>query len=302
MQNHKPSRDHLMYGVKPNWEEKTKDGGVRIKQTREKMIIDYIIQNIHKNTEDIGVEQEEEQANDGYNDSEKKQKYKNKYMKFFFARSNSCIERLFISVKNPIYQVWKIWVILCCIGSSYVYGYIAAFEMPDKENSRVLYYLDLGFDIIFYFDVVVQFLLEYKPEDQFNFVRDLTEIAKRYLRTRFFLDLIALIPFVKFFDGPQRKLCYFIKVIRIKKAGYLLSSNTFMRQVKVIFQQRLQKLIDEDPELAENCDLDNNNIMLILMISYFFKTFKLIVIIITVSYFKGMIWYIYCDLTFIPED
>ena len=40
------------------------------------------------------------------------------------------------------------------------------------------------------------------------------------------------------------------------------------------------------------------------MISYFFKTFKLIVIILTVSYFLGMIWWIFCDLTFIenPKD
>ena len=37
--------------------------------------------------------------------------------------------------------------------------------------------------------------------------------------------------------------------------------------------------------------------MIILMISYFFKTFKLIVIILTVSYFLGMIWWIFCDLT-----
>jgi hypothetical protein len=49
--------------------------------------------------------------------------------------------------------------------------------------------------------------------------------------------------------------------------------------------------------LAENSDLDNNNIMLILMISYFFKTFKLVIIILTVSYFIGISWYIFCDLT-----
>jgi hypothetical protein len=36
--------------------------------------------------------------------------------------------------------------------------------------------------------------------------------------------------------------------------------------------------------------------MLILMISYFFKTFKLVVIILTVSYFIGIFWYIFCDL------
>lgn len=53
--------------------------------------------------------------------------------------------------------------------------------------------------------------------------------------------------------------------------------------------------------LANNSDVDNNNIMLILMISYAFKCFKLIVVILTVSYFMGMFWYIYCDLT-LKED
>ena len=37
--------------------------------------------------------------------------------------------------------------------------------------------------------------------------------------------------------------------------------------------------------------------MLILMISYFFKTFKLVIIILTVSYFIGIFWFIFCDLT-----
>ena len=42
--------------------------------------------------------------------------------------------------------------------------------------------------------------------------------------------------------------------------------------------------------------------MTILMISYFFKTFKLIIVIVTISYFMGMLWYIFCDLTFIPVE
>lgn len=65
----------------------------------------------------------------------------------------------------------------------------------------------------------------------------------------------------------------------------------------MLFNKRLEHIINTDPELAENSDIDNNNIMVILMISYFFKTFKLVVIILTVSYFMGMFWYIYCDLT-----
>ena len=38
-------------------------------------------------------------------------------------------------------------------------------------------------------------MLEYKPEDQYNKVRDLSKIGKKYLKTRFFLDLLAIVPF-----------------------------------------------------------------------------------------------------------
>lgn len=74
--------------------------------------------------------------------------------------------------------------------------------------------------------------------------------------------------------------------------------------MKIFFNKKLDRIIQNDPELAENSALDNNNIMLILMISYFFKTFELVIIILTVSYFMGMFWYIFCDLTAIedPDD
>ena len=146
----------------------------------------------------------------------------------------------------------------------------------------------------------LEFLLEFKPEDQYNKVRDITEIAKRYIKSRFLVDAIAMIPFNQFFKEPQPKnvkLFFIIKIIRIQKGFHLLSSNSFMRQVKLLLNKKLERIIQNDPELAENSDLDNNNIMLILMISYFFKTFKLVIIILTVSYFIGIFWFIFCDLT-----
>ena len=53
-------------------------------------------------------------------------------------------------------------------------------------------------------DMGVQFLLEYKPDDQYNKVRDLTKIAKRYISTRFLLDLITIIPFHAFFSESDK--------------------------------------------------------------------------------------------------
>ena len=57
-------------------------------------------------------------------------------------------------------------------------------------------------------------------------------------------------------------------------------------------------MIKNNKTLAENSNIDNNKIMTLILLSYFFKTFKLVVIIITVSYFVGIGWFILCQLTY----
>ena len=127
-------------------------------------------------------------------------------------------DRLVISVENSVYQAWKILVIFICIFSSYIYAYIAAFGIPYLEEQPRFFFVIIVFEVIFGMDIAVQFLLEFKPEDQYNKVRDLTEIAKRYLKSRFFIDALAMIPFHTFFDGQSNdniKLFFIIKIIRI---------------------------------------------------------------------------------------
>ncbi len=68
-------------------------------------------------------------------------------------------------------------------------------------------------------------------------MRDLTEIAKRYFKSGFIFDIIALIPFASFFEetNKHRKLFYLIKVVRMKRGYHLLASNQLMREVKKLF-------------------------------------------------------------------
>ena len=54
------------------------------------------------------------------------------------------------------------------------------------------------------------------------------------------------------------------------------------------------KRLCEDPKLANDVNKDQNKIMTVIMISYMFKTFKLVIIIFQVSYFLGIVFYIYC--------
>ena len=115
---------------------------------------------------------------------------------------------------SPFYQVWKIFVVIICTFSSLVYAELAAFGIPSDDNIFSL--IIWGFEFIFVMDMIVQFLLEFKPEDQYNTVRDLTEIAKRYIKGRFFIDLMALIPFIYLFDNERRHLFLLIKIVRLQ--------------------------------------------------------------------------------------
>lgn len=42
-------------------------------------------------------------------------------------------------------------------------------------------------------------------------------------------------------------------------------------------------------------DIDNNNISLLIMISNALKIFRLVIIILSISYFLGFMWFIICQ-------
>lgn len=86
-----------------------------------------------------------------------------------------------------------------------------------------------------------------------------------YLKEEFAADLIAILPMTTlsqlvFADMANPQLMYFVKIIRILKGIKIFDRKTFMRQVQNYYTRKMQKIIDEDPNLAENQILDNNYI------------------------------------------
>jgi len=59
----------------------------------------------------------------------------------------------------------------------------------------------------------------------------------------------------------------------------------------------MAEIIENDKELAEDTTQDNNNIEFIMKFGFFLKTLKLIIVIINSSYFMGVFWLIYCQIT-----
>jgi len=62
--------------------------------------------------------------------------------------------------------------------------------------------------------------------------------------------------------------------------------------VKKRFQEKMDNIIKNDIELAERTDLDNNNITIIIYIQSFVKVFKLIITILSITYFFGSVLFI----------
>lgn len=120
-------------------------------------------------------------------------------------------------------------------------------------------------------------------------------------------DFIAIIPFHWIIDMTAKRgnhrwnTLFLIKIIRIRKVNAIFNVQLFMTEVKKISYSRLERMIEHDPDLAENQDIDNNNIELLMKIGYGLKTLKLAIVIFNISYFMGIIWLIYCDFTRDPE-
>lgn len=85
--------------------------------------------------------------------------------------------------------------------------------------------------------------------------------------------------------------------MRLIKGLQVFDVANIMEIIKRQYQKKLDKIIKERPDLAENTLLDNNNISRLITINNVLRIFKLVLIILNISYFLGFAWYIICELT-----
>jgi len=63
------------------------------------------------------------------------------------------------------------------------------------------------------------------------------------------------------------------------------------------YQNKEVERICKDEEMSYNIDQDQTKIMTVLDVVNAFSTFRLVIVIFMVSYFIGIFFYIFCDLT-----
>ena len=87
-------------------------------------------------------------------------------------------------------------------------------------------------------------------------IRDPMKICMNYIyEGSFFLDFIVLLPFEYLKLKRKREdLFYLIKMLRIIKGFVLFDVPDMMAFVKAQYQKKLQVIVDNDPELANDID------------------------------------------------
>lgn len=212
---------------------------------------------------------------------------------------------LVISMDNPFLQVWKIVVVIGCILNSSIYAYFSAFGHPLLGSE--IYANMMKFEVIFILDLIIPFFMEYQPENDDGAseqrIRDPIKIMKKNILTSsYVLNFLGVLPFELVIE--QNHLKSIFKILRFFRGTIVLDQKYFLQFVKNFFNKRLQHLISVKADASYNIYQDNNKITLILYLRNIFKTVRLVLIILFASYFLGMFWYIYCDLTmqYIHDD
>lgn len=116
---------------------------------------------------------------------------------------------------------WNVFEVLCCIISSYMYAYMAAFGIHNNDVTINvdLRIADIFFFVVFTISILMNFLRDFVPEGETQACKDLKKIAQRYLLGQFSLDFVAWVPFQFIIDFDQHRLLnclYAIKIIRLR--------------------------------------------------------------------------------------
>ena len=108
-------------------------------------------------------------------------------------------------------------------------------------------------------------------------------------------DLLPLLPlqYIKIGDHWER-LFFLIKIVRLQIGFELFSAYRIMSVYKKFEKKRLDDIINNDPEKAEDIVNDLNGISGIISTNFAIKIIRVCLVVFNLSYFLGFFWFIFC--------
>lgn len=208
-----------------------------------------------------------------------------------------------IDHEGGLYFTFHLLITLIELLSTQFYMYLAAFRIDmnpwiEQDADEIkgnrgkfiwMFYLMICIEGVILFNTILKFFLTYMDDATQRKVTDPKKIRNHYLRNGFLMDVIPLLPFqlINLSKG-RNTLFYLIKLIRLWNCFKLFDVAELMIVVRKIFKKR---------EMMKNCDCqmeDHNRIEDILIIGYFLKISRLILVILNLAFIIAMIWMIYC--------
>ena len=148
--------------------------------------------------------------------------------------------------------------------------------------------------------MICNFFTDFTRDGEHIACDDVEEIAVHYLQGDFLFDVIPLLPFTIFLDNSQHRfyrLFFCIKVLRVKTGFDSFNIGKIYTDVRDYYKYRLLKRIKNHPEIESDMIHNHTDIDSQMIIGYLLKSFKLVIIIFNLSFFLGMFWLIFCEVT-----
>jgi|APSaa5957512535_1039671.scaffolds.fasta_scaffold477630_1 hypothetical protein len=117
----------------------------------------------------------------------------------------------------------------------------------------------VGFESYFYLIFIMNFFIEYTPDNATKPIRNHFLIAKKYLRDTFIIDLLCLIPFNLFIDltdevnhDKDQRFFLLIKILRLHQGFEIFKVSVIMASIKKLLTKRLMHIIETNPDKAND--------------------------------------------------
>ena len=142
-------------------------------------------------------------------------------------------------------------------------------------------------EILFAIFIILQFFHKYLDTETLFIISNPKQIAMKYIKSWFIIDIISIIPFELFLDLSQNNNTYikFIKMIRLLRLPKLLQT---------LDMHRFDNLAVSINSLVNRSNKGSNSLLILFNIRYIFKIVRLIFMVLMLIYILGCIWYVYC--------
>ena len=151
--------------------------------------------------------------------------------------SGYATSKFMLRQNEPRKTKWDLVIIFLAIYNSFQIPFEIAFN-PEKMKSPGFIALNTSIDLVFLMDIIVNFRTTFYDIETGDEVFDAKRTGRRYLRSRFTIDLLSTLPFDNIAaiftasSSPVLQLFSLLKLVRISRLGRIIERMNVTQDMK----------------------------------------------------------------------